>query len=139
MLWIKALHIIFVVCWFSGIFYLPRLFVNSAMAEHDSTREQLNLMQHKLYRFMTGLAVFAVVFGLILLSMNWQYYMQSGWMHAKLLLIVLLIIYHVVCGRIVKAFAEGRNEKSHTWYRVFNEIPVLLLFAIVILAVVRPF
>lgn len=139
MLWIKALHIIFVVCWFSGIFYLPRLFVNSAMATHAETRTQLNLMQHKLYRFMTGLAVFAVVFGLLLLSMNVPYYMQSGWMHAKLLLIILLIIYHIQCGRIVRAFAEDRNNKSHTYYRVFNEIPVLLLFAIVILAVVRPF
>lgn len=139
MLWIKALHIAFVICWFSGIFYLPRLFVNSAMAEHEETRAQLNQMQHKLYRFMTGLAVLAILFGGILFINAWQHYLQTGWMQAKLALIALLITYHIICGRIVKAFAANNVDKSHTYFRVFNEIPVFMLFTIIILVVVRPF
>ncbi|MFK8021639.1 MAG: CopD family protein [Pseudomonadales bacterium] len=139
MLWIKALHIGFVISWFAGIFYLPRLFVNSAMATDPATQQQLAVMQRKLYRFMTGLAVLAVLFGIALLAGNWGYFMSQSWMHAKLALVLALIIYHWQCGRYVTAFEEGPVDYSHTYFRFFNELPVLAMFAIVILVVVRPF
>lgn len=139
MLWLKALHIIFVICWFAGIFYLPRLFVNHAMVQDTATAERLALMEHKLYRFMTPLGLLAVAFGLWLLALTPQYYFSQGWMHAKLSLVVGLIGYHLWCGRIVREFARGENHRSHVFYRVFNEIPVLILFAVVILVEVRPF
>lgn len=139
MLWIKALHIIFVVCWFSGIFYLPRLFVNSAMAETEETRAHLSIMQRKLYRFMSLLAGFAIFFGLVLYALNWEYYVTQLWMWLKLLLIVILLWFHLSCGRFVRAFEAGTVEKSHRYFRIFNELPVALLFTIVILVVVRPF
>ncbi|MCX7627331.1 MAG: CopD family protein [Methylophilaceae bacterium] len=135
MLWVKALHIIFVTSWFAGLFYLPRLFVNHAMVE-GPTAERLALMERKLYRFMTPLAILALGFGLWL----WLGYgITGGWMHAKLVLVGLLVAYHLYCGRLVKDFAAGRNTRSHVWYRWFNEIPVLLLTAVVILVVVKPF
>ena len=139
MLWIKAFHIIFVICWFAGIFYLPRLFVNAAIAEHEQTRHQLIIMQRKLYRFMSGLAVLAVVFGLIALSINWSYFMSQAWMHAKLALVLLLIIYHFACGHFVRKFENNEEDHNHIFFRYFNEAPVLILFVIVILVVVRPF
>ena len=137
-LWIKALHIVFVTSWFAGLFYLPRIFVNLAMVPADSAaeRERLLLMAGKLYRFMTPLAVLALVFGLWL----WLGYgVTGGWMHAKLALVVLLIGYHHVCGRLLKQFRAGTNTRSHVWFRWFNEAPVLVLFAVVILVVVKPF
>lgn len=139
MLWIKALHIIFVICWFSGIFYLPRLFVNSAMAETEDTRAQLNIMQRKLYRFMSLLAALAIFFGLVLYALNWEYYVTQMWMWLKLVLIVVLLAFHLTCGRFVRAFEAGTVDKSHRYFRIFNELPVALLFTIVILVVVRPF
>ncbi|MGQ5488156.1 CopD family protein [Thauera sp. ZXT1-4] len=136
MLTLKALHIIFVVSWFAGLFYLPRLFVNHAMAEDTATRERLALMEMKLYRFMTPLGILAVALGLWL----WfGYGFSGGWLHVKTLLVVLLIAYHLYCGRLMRAFAEGRNQRSHVWYRVFNEIPVLVLFVVVFLVVLKPF
>lgn len=135
-LWLKALHIIFVVCWFAGLFYLPRLFVNHAMVEDDATRQRLALMEHKLYRFMTPLAILAAVFG------TWLWFgfgFGGGWLHAKLTLVALLIGYHLYCGKLLRDFAAGRNQRSHVWYRFFNELPVLVLFAVVILVVVKPF
>lgn len=136
MLWIKALHIIFVISWFAGLFYLPRLFVNHAMTQDAATQERLSLMEHKLYRFMLPLAVLAMAFGLWL----WLGYgIKGGWLHAKLLLVAGLIAYHMYCGKLMRAFAAGENTHSHVWYRWFNEMPVLVLFAIVILAVVKPF
>lgn len=135
-LWLKALHIIFVVCWFAGLFYLPRLFVNHAMVEDDVTRQRLALMEHKLYRFMTPLAILAAVFG------TWLWFgfgFGGGWLHAKLTLVALLIGYHLYCGKLLRDFAAGRNQRSHVWYRFFNELPVLVLFAVVILVVVKPF
>ncbi|MFV8825186.1 CopD family protein [Thauera sp. WH-2] len=136
MLTLKALHIIFVVSWFAGLFYLPRLFVNHAMAEDAATRERLALMEMKLYRFMTPLGILAVALGLWL----WfGYGFSGGWLHVKTLLVVLLIAYHLYCGRLMRAFAEGRNQRSHVWYRVFNEIPVLVLFVVVFLVVLKPF
>lgn len=136
MLWIKAFHIIFVISWFAGLFYLPRLFVNHAMVKDTATLERLSLMEHKLYRFMLPLAALAIVFGLWL----WLGYgIKGGWLHAKLLLVVGLIAYHMYCGKLMRAFAARKNTHSHVWYRWFNEVPVLVLFAIVILAVVKPF
>lgn len=138
MLWIKALHIIAMVCWFAGIFYLPRLFVYHAMAEDSATRNHLKVMERKLYRFISPFAVLTVVFGLILLSQNWGYYLGELWMQIKLALVVALIAYHVYCGVLVKRFEQDENVRSHVFYRWFNEAPVLVLFGAVILVVVRP-
>lgn len=136
MLWAKAFHIIFVTSWFAGLFYLPRLFVNHAMVEDVATIERLKLMEHKLYRFMTPLAVLALGFGLWL----WLGYgFAGGWLHAKLALVALLIGYHWHCGKLVTDFKHDRNTRSHVYYRWFNEVPVLLLTAVVILVVVKPF
>ncbi|ACR02315.1 CopD family protein [Thauera aminoaromatica] len=136
MLTLKAFHIVFVVSWFAGLFYLPRLFVNHAMVEDAATRERLAMMEMKLYRFMTPLGILAVGFGLWL----WfGYDFAGGWLHVKTLLVVFLIAYHLYCGRLMRAFAEGRNTRSHVWYRYFNEIPVLVLFVVVFLVVLKPF
>jgi len=137
MLWVKSFHIFFVVSWFAGLFYLPRLFVNHAMADDAATRERLLMMERKLFRFMTPLGVLAVVFGLWL----WfGYFWGSGaWMHIKLLLVVFLIAYHAYCGKLLRDFERGRNSRSHVWYRVFNEVPVFLLLGSIVLAVVKPF
>ncbi|WP_323000706.1 CopD family protein [Denitromonas sp.] len=138
MLVVKALHIIFVVSWFAGLFYLPRIFVNLAMVPADSPaeRDRLLLMARKLLRFMTPLAVLAVVFGLWL----WfGYGFGGGWLHAKTALVVGLIGYHVYCGRLLAQFVAGRNARSHVWFRVFNEMPVLVLFVVVFLVVLKPF
>ena len=138
MLWIKALHVIFVASWFAGLFYLPRIFVNLAAEESTATRERLLAMARKLYRFMTLLAVPALGFGLWL----WLGYgigSGSGWMHAKLGIVALLLGYHHACGRLLAKFAQGGNTRSHVWYRWFNEVPVVLLFAAVVLVVVKPF
>ncbi len=136
MLWLKALHIVFVTSWFAGLFYLPRLFVNHAMIEDQATSDRLKLMERKLFRFMTPLAILALVFGLWL----WLGYgITGGWMHAKLALVLGLVAYHFYCGLLVQDFAHDRNRRSHIWYRWFNEIPVLILFAVVMLVVVKPF
>lgn len=135
MLWIKALHIIFVVSWFAGLFYLPRLFVNHAMVSDPATIAQLKLMERKLYRFMTPLGVLAVVFG----SWLWLGYGYAGrWLDIKLALVVALIIYHLYCGHLVTLFAQDKNVHSHIFYRWFNELPVLILFVIVFLVVLKP-
>lgn len=136
MLWIKVFHLIFVISWFAGLFYLPRLFVNHAMVKDAATAERLSLMEHKLYRFMLPLAVLAILFGLWL---SLGYGIKGGWLHAKLLLVAALIAYQMYCGKLMRAFAAGENTHNHVWYRWFNEIPVLVLFAIVILVVVKPF
>ena len=140
MLWIKALHIVFVVSWFAGLFYLPRILVNLAMEDDPAAKARLLLMARKLYRFMTMLAVPALLFGLIM----WLYYgvgrgPGNGWLHAKLALVVVLIGYHHACGSLLKKFERGENKRSHVWFRWFNEVPVLVLLAIVILVVVKPF
>jgi protoporphyrinogen IX oxidase len=136
MLWIKALHIIFVTSWFAGLFYLPRLFVNHAMETNSQAIARLILMETKLYRFMMPLAVLALIFGLWL----WLGYgFAGGWLHAKLMLVLALIAYHLYCGKLLNLFKAGKNTHSHIWYRWFNEFPVLILLAIVILVVVKPF
>lgn len=141
MLWIKSLHIIFVTSWFAGLFYLPRLYVNHAMvlANHTPNQavlERLKLMERKLYRFMLPLAVLALGFGLWL----WLGYgISGGWMHAKLTLVAILIAYHWYCGKLLANFSQDKNTRSHIWYRWFNELPVIVLTAVVILVVVKPF
>lgn len=138
-LWLKALHIIFVITWFAALFYLPRLFVYHAMSTDAPSIERFKLMERKLYRgIMTPSAVLAVGFGLSLLWLTPQW-LQQGWLHAKLTLVVALIGYHIWCGRLLRAFQNDRNSRSHVWYRWFNEAPALALFAIVILVVVKPF
>ncbi|GGY98752.1 CopD family protein [Pseudoduganella plicata] len=142
MLWIKALHIVFVTSWFAGLFYLPRLFVNLAQEAQGPTSERLLLMARKLYRFMTLLAVPAIVFGLILAWMQYsgpEGMKLPGWLHAKLLFVVLVLGYHHACGSLLKKFERGVNQRGHVFYRWFNEVPVLLLLVIVILVVVKPF
>lgn len=138
MLWIKALHIVFVVTWFAGLFYLPRLFVYHAMAEDAVSRERFKVMERKLYRgIMTPSALLAVALGLWL-WLGW-FRGASGWLHAKLALVTLLVGYHLWCGRLLRDFAAGRNRRSHVWLRWFNEVPVLILIATVLLVVLKPF
>lgn len=139
MLWLKAFHIIFVVCWFAGIFYLPRIFVYHAQAPDQSTRDHLKIMERKLYRFITPFMVLSVVFGLAMMFSNPGYYLGSHWFQLKMALVVALIGYHFYCGHLVKVFARDENARSHVFYRWFNEMPVLVLFGAVILAVVKPF
>jgi len=140
MLWIKSLHLLFVIAWFAGLFYLPRIFVNLALEENEIARARLLLMARKLYRFMTLLAIPALAFGLWLWGIYAKLGMISGgWLHAKLALVILLIGYHHACGRLLRKFEQGRNSRSHVWYRWFNEVPVLILLATVILVVVKPF
>ncbi len=142
MLWVKSLHIVFVASWFAGLFYLPRIFVNLAMVAPESSaeRSRLLLMARKLLRFTTVLAVPALALGIWL----WLGYgigrgPGNGWMHAKLAVVLLALAYHHVCGRLLREFEAGRNAHSHIWYRWFNEAPVLLLLAAVVLVVVKPF
>ena len=136
MLWIKAFHIVFVMAWFAGLFYLPRIFVNLALETDAAARARLLAMGRKLFRFMTLLAVPALAFGLWL----WLgYNFSGGWLYAKLVLVVLLVGYHHACGSLLRKFEENRNTRSHVWYRWFNEVPVVILLLAVILAVVKPF
>jgi len=141
-LWVKAFHIVFVASWFAGLFYLPRLFVNLAMVPtgSDAERDRLLLMARKLYRFSTLLMVPALALGLVL----WLVYgvglgAGQGWMHAKLLLVVLVIGYHHTCRALLRRFEQGTNQRSHRWFRVFNEVSVLAFAAIVVMVVVKPF
>ncbi|MFD0914288.1 CopD family protein [Methylophilus luteus] len=136
MLWIKAFHILFVTSWFAGLFYLPRIYVNLAMEPDAQAYARLLLMAQKLYRFMQPLSILALGFGIWL----WLGYgFSGGWLHAKLTLVFLLLGYHHYCGKLLKQFAAHSSRRSHTWFRWFNEIPVLLLLVIVILVVVKPF
>ncbi|MDH5323868.1 MAG: CopD family protein [Gammaproteobacteria bacterium] len=140
MLWVVAFHIIFVIVWFSGLFYLPRLFVYHAMCNDQPGDERFKVMERKLY-IMTHIgAVGATVFGLwLLFGYAWTSYADSYWLTVKLVFAALLIAYHVYCGKLVKDFKLGRNVRSHKFYRVINELPVIPLLVIVILVVVKPF
>lgn len=140
MLWVKALHLIAMVCWFAGIFYLPRLFVYHAACEDEPGRERFKVMERKLYRGITTPSMIAtLIFGSWLISYNPSFYFSQGWLHVKLTLIALLIAYHFYCGHLVKVFRDDLNTRSHTYYRWINELPVLVLVAVIILATVRPF
>jgi protoporphyrinogen IX oxidase len=138
MLWVKALHILFVTSWFAGLFYLPRIFVNLALETEPAARARLLVMARKLYRFMSILAVPAIAFGLWL----WIGYgigMGAGWMHAKLAIVFVLGGYHMGCGALLEKLERGTSKRSHVWFRWYNELPVLLLLLVVILVVVKPF
>lgn len=141
MLWIKTFHLIAMVVWFSGIFYLPRLFVYHAMSTDTISQERFQLMERKLYYgIMTPGAIFTILLGLWLLKgYAWLLYQHSLWLHLKVGLVIVLIVYHLYCGYLRKQFAAGKNQHSHRYYRWLNEFPVLLLIGIVILAVVKPF
>ncbi len=137
MLWVKALHIIFMVTWFAGLFYLPRLFVYHATANDAPSMDRFKIMERKLfYGIMTPGAVLTIVFGVWL----WLGYGISGtWLHAKLAIVLMTVAYHLWCWKLLTAFKLDRNMRTHVWYRVFNEVPVLFLIATVILVVVKPF
>ena len=137
MLWVKALHIVFMVTWFAGLFYLPRLFVYHAQADDRPSIERFKVMERKLFfGIMTPGAVLTIVFGLWL-WLGWGF--SGAWLHAKIALVIVLIVFHAWCGKLLVDFRQERNTHGHVWFRWFNEFPVLILFAIVILVVVKPF
>ncbi|CAN5247707.1 protoporphyrinogen oxidase HemJ [soil metagenome] len=140
MRWILALHIISMTCWFAGLFYLPRLFVYHSMSKDEISIERFKLMERKLYYgIILPSSILTLAFGIWLLSSNFAAYMHFGWLHAKLTLVLLLLIYQVYCARLVNVFKQNKNTHSHVYYRWLNEVPTVLLIAIVILVVVRPF
>lgn len=141
MLWLKALHLIFMVTWFAGLFYLPRLFVYHAMSTDIVSIERFKVMERKLYYgIMTPGMILTFIFGIwMLANYAWGVYHGSIWLHAKFCLLILLLIYHIVCGHWLLLFKYDRNPHSHVYFRWMNEIPVVFLIAIVILAVVKPF
>jgi putative membrane protein len=136
--WIKALHVSFVVAWFAGLFYLPRLFVYHAAASDAVGRERFTTMERRLFKLMTLAGALAVLLGawLLVLQPAWR---SQGWLQLKLALVAGLVVYHIGCGLLLSRFRDGRNVHGSGWYRWFNELPTLLLFVIVILAVVKPF
>ena len=136
MLWIKALHVFFVVTWFAGLFYLPRLFVYHTLAEDAASKERFKVMERKLYwGIMAPGAALTVVFG----GWLWSAGFSGAWLQAKLVVVALTLAYHVYCGKLLVDFARDRNAKSHVWYRWFNEVPVALLAAALVLVIVKPF
>ena len=136
---IKAFHIIAMVCWFAGLFYLPRLFVYHAMSEDETSKSRFCIMERKLYRgIMIPSMLATVILGLWLLYLN-PAWLSMGWIHIKLTLVAILIGYQYVCGAQLKRFALGENARSHIFYRWFNEVPVLFLIAIILLVVIKPF
>ncbi len=139
MLYWKAFHIMAVVSWFAGLFYLPRLFVYHAMTEDTPGKERFCVMERKLYRGIMSPAMMATIgCGLAMLIPHWSAYKQQIWVHIKISLVMLLLGYHLYCGHLVKVFAQDKNRHSHVFYRWFNEIPVLFLIAIVLLVVLKP-
>ncbi|MFT5164504.1 MAG: putative membrane protein [Alteromonadaceae bacterium] len=136
----KALHLFFMVAWFAGIFYLPRLFVYHAMSTDKQSQELLKVMERRLLYFVTPFAVLTLVFGLLLIySYGSSWFKTSHWLHLKLLLVSLLYIYHAYCFKLLKDFKTDQNVRSDKFYRVFNEMPVLILIAVIFLAVLKPF
>ena len=138
MLWVKALHVIFMVTWFAGLFYLPRLFVYHASTNDANTTDTFKVMERKLLAIATIGGILTLVFGFVLWLVWLPVYIGQTWFLVKLLLVVALIGYHAWCWQLVKLFKDDRNTRGHVWYRWFNEIPVLMLFGIVILVIVRP-
>lgn len=139
-LWFKAFHVFFMVAWFAGIFYLPRLFVYHAENKDENTSETFKIMERRLLYFVTPFAIFTLVFGVLIIGqygMDW--FRQAGWLHTKLLLVTVLYLYHGYCFKLLADFKHNRNTKSPRFYRVFNEVPVLILLAIIVLAVVKPY
>ena len=137
MLWLKAFHIVFMVSWFAGLFYLPRLFVHHAMSEDAATRERLAIMERKLYWFIAPWAILTVVLGLVLAFLYFDW--GALWLQLKTALVALLVGYHLWCGHLMKAFQSGgANPHGHVWFRWFNEAPILVLLVIVLLVVLKP-
>lgn len=139
MLWIKAFHVIAMVAWFAGLFYCPRLFVYHADAHDTLSDQRFQVMERRLYYgIMWPAAIVTTVLGIWLMAQNWPYYKLAGWMHLKLLLVAVVWVYHLFCGHYAKRFRQHQNDKTTLYYRVFNEMPTILLIAIVILVVVKP-
>ena len=139
MLWVKALHIIFVIAWYAGLLYLPRLFVYHAQTEDRIGDERFRVMERKLFAIMTVGGIGALAFGLWLTAdYAWAAWATTGWFRVKLVLVGALVIYHVWCGTLVAAFAEGRNRHRHRFFRLMNEVPAVILIAVVVLVVVKP-
>ncbi len=138
--WLLAFHVIFMVTWFAGLFYLPRLFVYHAMSSDRVSIERFKVMERKLYYGITTPGgVVTVALGLWMLVEQWAVYRTLGWMHIKLALVALLIVYHIYCGKLLADFRRDRNRHSHVFYRWFNELPVIFLIAVVLLVVLKPF
>ena len=137
MLWLKSFHIIFMVTWFAGLFYLPRLFVYHAMSKEKEVRKTLRVMERKLLLMTHIGGILTWIFGILLL-MQVPALIGQGWMQLKLLLVLLLVAYHFICARLVGVFAAGKNRRSHRWFRWFNEIPTIILIAVVLLVVLKP-
>ena len=139
-MWLKAWHMIFMVTWFAGMFYLPRLFVYHAMTDDEAGNERFKIMERKLYYFTLPWMILTLFFGFwMLYDYAWAVYSKSMWLHIKLVLIALLVAYQFYCGKLVRDFADDRNQRSDKWYRWFNEGPVLILVAVVLLASLKPF
>lgn len=141
MLWLKALHLIFMVTWFAGLFYLPRLYVYHAMSDDEISNERFKVMERKLFfGIMTPGMIATLLFGIwMLVAYDWAVYATAAWLHAKLALLALTLVYHYFCYQWLLDFKHDRNHRSHVFYRWMNEVPVLFLVGIVILAVVKPF
>lgn len=141
MLWLKALHLIFMVTWFAGLFYLPRLFVYHTMSDDLIGQQRFKIMERKLFfGIMTPGMILTFIFGIwMLIDGAWELYSTSGWLHAKLTLLLLLVVYHGFCGKCLLDFKNDKNQHSHVFYRWMNELPVLFLATIIILATVKPF
>jgi putative membrane protein len=139
--WLISLHLIFMVTWFAGLFYLPRLYVYHAMSEDAASIERFKVMERKLfYGIMTPGAVLTLVFGMwMLMDYAWAAYGRMGWLHTKLLLVLLMLVYHLWCGKLMLDFKHDRNRHNHVWYRWFNEVPVIFLIGIILLAELKPF
>ena len=139
-LWLKLLHMAMIISWFAGLFYLPRIFVNLAMTqdnEHQAEYQRLLIMARKLFRFMTPIGILALVFGtFIVFELDWW---RMGWVHVKLTLGLLLVIYHIYCHTLLRHFEQHTNKKSHVWFRYFNEIPVIIMFIAIYFAIFKPF
>ena len=140
MLWVKSFHVIAMTTWFAALFYLPRLFVYHAMSDDEISNERFKIMERKLFvGIMTPSAILTIILGLVLLNgYAWEAFSHTIWLQAKLWLVAVLVIYHIYCGKLLKDFKYDRNQKSHVYYRWFNEFPVLILIAIIILVIVRP-
>jgi protoporphyrinogen IX oxidase len=139
LLWLKAFHVISVVCWFAGLFYLPRLFVYHAMTKSEAVSDQLKVMEHRLYYYITWPAALCTAFfGFWMLFSNHAYYSHQLWLHIKLILVLTLAIYHLLCGYYLKKFRANQNTHTDKFYRIFNEYPTLILIIVVILSIVQP-
>ena len=140
LLWLKAFHVSFMVAWFAGIFYLPRLFVNHAETDKLDVIEQLKGMERRLLLFVTPFAILTIVLGLVIIyHYGYQWFAVSTWLHVKITLVLALVIYHLYCFKLVKDFQQNKNTRSGKFYRLFNELPVFILFFVIILVYVKPF